>query len=95
MLEQYLQLGTVAIIFLFSIKEYFSWQKSRKNNGSNANILKELQLMNSNHLTSICKVIGSGDKDIVKAINDMNINLGNKLDLMSNDINRLIGRSDK
>ena len=88
-----LQLGAVAIIFLFAIKEFFSWQKSRKNGSSS--ILRELQLMNSNHLTSICKVIGSGDKEIVKAITDMRETLGDKIDDTNGKLERLLGRLDK
>lgn len=91
-----LQLGTLGFVFALAIREFFSWQKSRKNNLiDNKDILNELKLMNNNHLNTICHTIGSGDKEIVKAINDMNINIANKLDTMSDNISRLIGRSDK
>ena len=50
--------------------------------------MKELQLMNTNHLNSICKTIDDGNDRIVEAVNSMEKNLGAKLD-------RLIGRSDK
>ena len=83
-------LGPIGIIFIFAIKEFFSWLKSRKNGTSKTSedILKELQLMNTNHLNSICKTIDDGNDRIVEAVNSMEKNLGAKLD-------RLIGRSDK
>lgn len=97
-----LNLGALAIIVLFTIKEAFSYFKSRDNkrvseghNQVDKATLAELKLMNENHLTTICRVIGEGNKENVKAISDMNVNLGNKLDVISDGISRLIGRSDK
>lgn len=45
MSDNYLQIGAVAIIFLFAIKEFFAWLKVRRNgNGNDA--LEALNLMN-------------------------------------------------
>ena len=79
-----LQLGAVAIIFLFAIREFFAWLKIR--NGSNTAdklsgegndtsvlILQELQKMNSNHLHSLEEAIKNGNDRIVDAINAGNI----------------------
>ena len=50
-----LQLGAVAIIFLFCAKEFFSYLKSKKPNGKETEkeILGQLQLTNTNHLLHI------------------------------------------
>ena len=94
--SEYLQLGAVAIIFLFCIKEFFTYLKVRKNpNGTSREILKELQLMNENHLNSICKEMNKGNTEIVNAIQQMNKDLGDKLDNINSGIARLLGRSDK
>lgn len=46
MSDNYLQIGAVAIIFLFAIKEFFAWLKVRRNgNGNDA--LEALNLMNA------------------------------------------------
>ena len=71
MSTELLQLGAVAVIFLFAVKEFFIYLKVRKQNGSgsmNAAILQELKTMNTNHLTSLTKAINDGNKDIVEAI---------------------------
>ena len=80
MTQDILQVGAVAVIFLFAIKEYFSWQKSRKENGNSAKgnevmeaMLKELRNMNENHLHSLKDAINSGNDRIVDAINRGNL----------------------
>lgn len=94
-LTQYLQLGAVAILFLVSIREFFAYLRVRKApNGTDKDILKELQLLNENHLNSICKEINEGNSDIVTAIKQMNNDLGDKLDNINSGISRLLGRSD-
>jgi len=76
MTENLLQLGAVAVIFLFAVKEFFSYLKSRKegnvtpNNVIMEDMLKELRDMNENHLRSLKDVINDGNVRIVKAIND-------------------------
>jgi uncharacterized membrane protein YhiD involved in acid resistance len=73
MTPEILQLGAVAIIFLFAIKEYFSWMKNRKENRNNNKImeemLKELRTMNDNHFNSLKTTINQGDNRIVESIN--------------------------
>lgn len=76
--ENILNLGAVAVIFLFAIKEYFSWQKSRKENGGKSNevmgaMLKELRTMNENHLVHLKDSINEGNNRIIDAINNGNI----------------------
>ena len=74
MSQEYLQLGAIAIIFLFAVREFFAYLKVKKingngySNGMNKEILQELQSMNSNHLTTLTKAIIDGNKDIVNAI---------------------------
>ena len=50
-----LQLGAVAVIFLFAIKEFFQWLKNRKNsNGQDVNL--QLVMLNQkldNHIQHI------------------------------------------
>ena len=74
-----LQLGTVAILFLVSIREFFAYLKSRKNGNGNgsgdhgAHIFQELQKMNSNHLSHIQGAIEEGNRNLVKTIHDDNM----------------------
>lgn len=77
--QDILQLGAVAVIFLFAVKEFFSYLKSRKEGGGNGKevymnqaILKELQTMNTNHLHSLQEAINDGNNRIVDAINNGN-----------------------
>lgn len=76
---EYLQLGAVAIIFLFAIKEFFSYLKSRKTTGTSNNYEVELAKINeklNNHIEHFCKSLDEncGDiKDIKKDINTLNI----------------------
>jgi len=69
----FLQLGAVAIIFLFAIREFFQWLKSRNNkNGWNRKMFEELKLLNQNHLNSIERAIYDGNDKVVEAINQGN-----------------------
>ncbi len=91
-----LNLGAVAIIFLFFLKEFFTYLKSRKyGNGASKDLLKEVQLMNSNHLSSILTEMTKGNSEVVGAINNMNKEIGDKIDNLNTGISRLIGRGDK
>lgn len=68
-----LNIGAVAVIFLFAVKEFFSYLKSRKDNESKPvmeDMLKELRVMNENHLHSLKDAINDGNARIVEAIND-------------------------
>ena len=89
MQNEILQLGAVATIFLFFIREVFIYLKSRKDIGSGQKgndinqagndtsvlILEQLQLMNNNHLHSLEKTINDGNKEIVKEISDGNLKI--------------------
>lgn len=49
----YTQLGAIAIIFLFFIKEFFGFLRNKKNNKGNGEILKAVNAIRQNHLDSI------------------------------------------
>jgi len=42
-----IQLGAIGIIFLFAVKEFFSYLKSRKNGGG---LTREVKIIGENHL---------------------------------------------
>ena len=89
-----LQLGAIGIVCIVLIREVFGFLKNKKN-GTSKEILKEIQLMNENHLNSICKEMNEGNNEIVKTIKELNQNLGDKLDNINTGISRLLGRSDQ
>ena len=75
-MEQIYQLGAPAVILIFAIKEYFSYQKSKKNGAWDGKaILQELQTLNNNHLHSLETAINDGNAQITKAINDGNMQM--------------------
>ena len=53
-MEQYLQLGAVAIIFALAIREFFSYLKSRKNGNG---LSQQIKLVGENHLEHIQQAI--------------------------------------
>ena len=72
-MENILQLGAVAVIFLFAVKEFFAYLKAKKSNGNgssalNQAILTELQTMNENHLHSLKDAIEKGNERLVDVI---------------------------
>lgn len=74
--ENLLNLGAVAVIFLFAIKEFFAWMKTRKGNHGNEvmeSMLKELRTMNVNHLNALKDAINTGNDRLVDAINTGNV----------------------
>lgn len=86
------QLGALAIIFLFAIKEFFAWLKIRKNkNGVNKQILGALTQMNENHLNSICKAITEGNIELTKAINEGHSNTRKAITDMHKDLIEILG----
>jgi len=50
--KELLQLGAIAVIFLFFVKEFFAWLKSRKN-GYSKKTYEEIALNGNNHLHEI------------------------------------------
>ncbi len=81
-----LQLGGLAVISLALVWAVVEISKIKKMpfNGSSKDILKELQLMNQNHLNTICEKIDKGNDRLVDAINQNNGIL--------NEIKGLLGR---
>ena len=84
------ELGALAAIFGLTIKEFFSWMKSKKekNNGSEINekLLAAITEQNRNHLHEIqksiegmCKDLNQGNDRVVKAITDMHTDLPSRL----------------
>ncbi len=72
------QLGAVAIIFLFAVKEFFAYLKTKKNGNGNETfqaILTELQLMNDNHLHSLKDAIEKGNERLVDVIHGDNVKI--------------------
>ena len=80
MIEQYLQIGAVAVIFLFCAKEFFIYLKSRKQNGdeykkengTSKMILEQLELQNTNHLHGITEEMVIGFDKLNNKIRDSN-----------------------
>ncbi len=73
--NQYLELGAVAILFIFAIREFFVYLKSRKNGSAsvlNDRLLEELKLTNTNHLLSIEKSLNDGFDRLNDTIRDGN-----------------------
>ena len=76
--QEILQLGTLGIIFLFAVKEFFAYLKMKKiegNNGLNGAILRELQSMNQNHLNELRKTIEEGNNRLIDSIHSDNIKI--------------------
>jgi len=47
----YLNIGALAIVFIFAIKEYFSLQKAKRN--GNGGLTSQVKLIGDNHLEHI------------------------------------------
>lgn len=78
--ETVLQLGAVAVIFAFAIKEFFAWLRTKKNgNGKNGffneEILRELQTTNTNHLHGIQTSIEEGNRHLIDTIHNDNVRI--------------------
>ena len=73
--ENLLQLGSVAVIFIFFIYMYFKGEKEKKGNSTERQLLEQVTAMNDNHLNTICENITEGNKEITKAITDMHLDL--------------------
>lgn len=68
------EIGAVAIIFIFCVKEFFSYLKTKKNGGDGTAkaILGQLTKMNENHLHDLRNCIDSGNRELIKTIHDDN-----------------------
>ena len=74
--KELLDVGAIAVIFAFCVKEFFTYLKNKKNGNSNGvisqAILGELTRMNNNHLEHIQDCMVQNNKDLIKAIHDDN-----------------------
>jgi hypothetical protein len=55
--------------------QIFKAKKNQTNGNTSKDILKELQLMNTNHLNSICKKIEDGNRELIDTIHDDNMKI--------------------
>ena len=82
-LKEFTDLGSSVVITLAFLFVFYESQKSKKGNqtfnGKMPDILNELKLLNSNHLHAIENAINDGNKEIVKAVNEMRIDLSSKI----------------
>jgi len=91
MTKEYLELGALAIVCIFLIKEVFNFLKTRKNsnlNGTDKQILEALRLQNENHLHTIQKGMNDGFNRMIDCYND-------KSDKMIELLARIEGRLSK
>ncbi len=87
-MNEYLELGAIAVVFLFSVKEFFTWLKSKKNGGNpfNQMLLDSVNKINENHLNTIQKTVGkicedinTGNDRVVDAIHCMHTDVATRL----------------
>ncbi len=84
MVEQYANLGALAVVVLFAIQKIFDYMKSRKNNNALVNYEKELAEINlqlNNHYNKFCEDLREvrGDIKMIKeAIVDLKIYINTK-----------------
>ena len=74
MSSEYLNLGAVAIIFLFAIKEFFSWLKNKDNKKNGKDINGQLIMINNkidNHLVSLTERLRIIEKEITTIQEDI------------------------
>jgi uncharacterized membrane protein YkvI len=77
-IAEFSNLGALAIVAAFSVKEFFKYLKSKKENGAggtNGLILGELQLMNNNHLHELQDTMVAGNREIVDTIHKDNLQI--------------------
>lgn len=87
-MNEYLNLGALAIVAIFAIKEFFTWLKSKKNGGNSLNqmLLDSVNKINENHLKTIqetvgkiCEDINTGNDRVVDAIHSMHTDVATRL----------------
>jgi len=78
-LKDFIDLGGTVIVSLAALYILWQTQKNKKSNGTDKEILKEMQVMNQNHIHDICNKIDNGNKEVTKAITDMHNDLGKVL----------------
>jgi len=68
--DNILQLGTVAILFLLFIKEFFSYLKSKKNGkNGNSDIIKTIETLRNNDLGEVNYKLNKVDDKLDRIIN--------------------------
>jgi len=89
-LEKFIDLGGTVVVAGMAFWCMVQILKAKKNqvNGTSKDILKELQLMNTNHLNAICRTIEDGNKELVDTIHSDNTKI---IELLG----RIDGRLDK
>ena len=65
------QIGAVGTIFVFAIREFFLFLRTKKNSNGQNKLLDEVRYLNDNHLNSIKQTIKDGDAKIVETINNI------------------------
>ena len=93
----YTELGGIILIFLFAIKEFFMYLRVKKTNGTNNDllnreILNELKIQNTNHLTHLTEKVENGFLDLIKSSNDNMNMLASKMDRMIESLGEIKGR---
>lgn len=94
MQESLFQLGAVAVLFAVAIREFFGYIKVRRENqnghggGMNIQILKELQTMNNNHLSSLKQAIENGNSRLIDAIHQDNTKIIELLGEIKGNLNQ-------
>jgi hypothetical protein len=84
MIEEYANLGALAIVVLFAIQKVFDYMKTRKNGNALVNYEKELAAINlqlNNHYTVFCedlREVRNDIKSIKEAIVDIKIDNAKK-----------------
>ena len=76
--EELIQLGVIGTIFALAVREFFYYLRVKKQNGDgfiNGAILKELKIMNDNHLSALKDTIEQGNVHLVDAINNGNMRM--------------------
>jgi peroxiredoxin family protein len=76
-LSELTNIGALALVVMFTIKEGFEYLKKKKNPNEPmmAGIFQELQLMNNNHLDTLQHTIEDNNRELVKAVNDGNVEI--------------------
>lgn len=73
-LSELTNIGALALVVMFAIKECFAYLKKKKNENEPMmnGIFKELQTMNNNHLHTLQDTVENNNKVLVEAINSGN-----------------------
>jgi hypothetical protein len=87
-LKDFIDLGGTVIVSLAALYILWQTQKNKKSNGTDKEILKEIQLMNQNHLEHIKDCIQENNDELVNTIHSDNVKI---IELLS----RIDGRLSK